>query len=71
MTGNLRQESIYCHQFQDARFLNIREKVHIAHRTTESNTLKGYIISAIDSERGYKELSTLYMERLFNIYSNI
>ena len=28
----------------------------------------GYTISAIDKERGYYELSVLYMERRFNIY---
>ena len=36
-----------------------------SHRTTESNTLQGYIIWAIDSERAYQELSSLYMERRF------
>ena len=41
------------------------------HRTTKSNTLQGYVISVMDSERGYLEYSLLYMERRFNIYSII
>ena len=39
------------------------------HRTTESNTLQGHVTPAMDSERGYTELSLLYMECRFNIYS--
>ena len=38
------------------------------HRSTESNTLQGYVTSVMNSERGYIELSLLYMERRFNIY---
>ena len=40
-----------------------------SHRTTELNTLQGYVEPLMDSERGYLELSLLYMEHRFNIYS--
>ena len=42
--------------------------VTLKHRTTESNTLQGNVKPVIDSERGYLELSLLYIERRFNIY---
>ena len=44
-----------------------------SHRTTESNTLQGYVTSVMDSEteRGYKEWSLLYLERHFILYSII
>ena len=41
--------------------------------TTSYNRIEDstrYVTSAIDSERGYLELSLLYMERRFNIYSS-
>ena len=39
-----------------------------SHRTTESNTLQGFVTSVIDSETGNLELSVLYMERCFKTY---
>ena len=46
-------------------------QVYIPHRTTESNTLQGYVEPVTDSERAYLKSSLLYMERRFNIYSII
>ena len=40
-----------------------------SHRTSESNTLQGYVTPVMDNDMGYKELSLLHMERRFNIYS--
>ena len=41
------------------------------HRATESNTLQEYVTSVMDSDKGNLELSLVYMERRFNIYSII
>ena len=38
---------------------------------TESTSLQGYVKPLLDSECGYLELSSLYMERRFNIHSVI
>ena len=49
--------------------LYILEIINTPYNRIEHST--GYIISAIDSERDYLELSVLYKERRFNIYSII